>query len=364
MFISRSQSAMLLKLRLRLPSPSYRRATQPVAYFTNQLWEISQKISSIERAAFDELKNEVKMYEAQLRRNARVIDELDVALGFAKLASDMHLTKPKMTDSRSFHVVNGRHPTVEVGLLSSGRVFTPNTVSLSPDSQLHVITGPNMAGKSTLLRQTALIAILAQSGSFVPADHAEIGIVDRLFSRVGAKDDVFRDRSTFMVEMLETADILKKATPNSLAIMDEVGRGTSVRDGLAIAFAVVHHLYFKNNCRALFATHFHELSDMFGCTSDYKGAGAFRKLRFLCTDVQETEIGSFVYSHRLRPGVNKDSHGLKVAQLAGMPPSAVAVAYSAISRLKRDVLAPPFDDQALKALGESLTSDVDTLPGL
>src|SRR5882672_9594504 len=121
-----------------------------------------------------------------------------------------------LSSSRSFHIVNGRHPTVEVGLLSSGRVFTPNTVSLCPDSQLHVITGPNMAGKSTLLRQTALITILAQSGSFVPADHAEVGIVDRLFSRVGAKDDVFRDRSTFMVEMLETADILKKATPNSL----------------------------------------------------------------------------------------------------------------------------------------------------
>jgi DNA mismatch repair ATPase MutS len=173
------------------------------------------------------------MHESQLRRNAQVIDELDVALGFASLAADMHFMRPKITDkcvdlrwdlpkllnlsfSRSFHVVNGRHPTVEVGLLSSGRAFTPNTVSLCPDSQLHVITGPNMAGKSTLLRQTALIAILAQSGSFVPADHAEVGVIDRLFSRVGAKDDLFRDRSTFMVEMLETADILRKATPNSL----------------------------------------------------------------------------------------------------------------------------------------------------
>ena len=173
------------------------------------------------------------MHEVELRRNAQVIDELDVALGFADLAADMHFTRPNMMDrcvglrrdfpmllnisfSRSFHVVNGRHPTVEVGLLASGRAFTPNTVSLSPESQLHIITGPNMAGKSTLLRQTALITILAQAGSFVPADHAEIGIVDRLFSRVGAKDDLFRDRSTFMVEMLETADILRKATPNSL----------------------------------------------------------------------------------------------------------------------------------------------------
>ncbi|KAI9511745.1 muts domain V-domain-containing protein [Russula earlei] len=334
---------------------------QDWARLGSQLWEVSQKIVSMERVAFDVLKNEVKMHELQLRRNARVIDELDVALGFSSLASEMHLTRPKMTNSRSFHVVNGRHPTVEVGLLSSGRVFTPNTVSLCPDSRLHVITGPNMAGKSTLLRQTALIAILAQSGSFVPADHAEVGIVDRLFSRVGAKDDVFRDRSTFMVEMLETADILRKATPNSLVIMDEVGRGTSVRDGLAIAFAVVHHLYFKNRCRALFATHFHELTDMLGCTSDHRGAGAFGKVGFFCTDVQETEIGSFAYSHRLRPGVNKESHGLKVANLAGMPPSAVAIAREAILRLKNDVWLPSLDDHALKALGESLTPDIDTI---
>jgi DNA mismatch repair ATPase MutS len=186
------------------------------------------------------------MHEPQLRQNARVVDELDVTLGFAGLASDMHFIRPNMTDklrcfvvqladltellfSCSFHVVNGRHPTVEIGLLSSGRMFTPNTVSLSPDSQLHIITGPNMAGKSTLLRQTALIAILAQSGSFVPADYAELGIVDRLFSRIGAKDDLFRDRSTFMVEMQETADILKKATPRSL-----VSQSTSVRRELML----------------------------------------------------------------------------------------------------------------------------------
>ncbi|KAI9462307.1 muts domain V-domain-containing protein [Lactarius psammicola] len=324
----------------------------------SELLETSQSIASAEKAAFEALRNEVKMHETQLRRTARVIDELDVTLGFASLASDMHFTRPNMTDDCSFHVVNGRHPTVEIGLLSSGRMFTPNTVSLSPDSQLHVVTGPNMAGKSTLLRQTALIAILAQSGSFVPADYAQVGIVDRLFSRIGAKDDLFRDRSTFMVEMQETADILKKATPRSLVIMDEVGRGTSVRDGLAIAFAVVHHLYFKNDCRALFATHFHELSDMFGCTLDYRGANPFGRIGFFCTDVQETESGSFTYSHRLRPGVNKESHGLKVAQLAGMPPSTVAVARELMARLKSDdVWIPPFREDTLKALGQSLTPD-------
>ncbi|KAH9004188.1 muts domain V-domain-containing protein [Lactarius hatsudake] len=320
----------------------------------SELLETSQNIASVEKAAFEALRNEVKMHETQLRRNARVIDELDVTLGFASLASDMHFTRPNIIDDCTFHVVNGRHPTVEIGLLSSGRMFTPNTVSLSPDSQLHVITGPNMAGKSTLLRQTALIAILAQSGSFVPADYAQVGIVDRLFSRIGAKDDLFRDRSTFMVEMQEAADILKRATPRSLVIMDEVGRGTSVRDGLAIAFAVVRHLYFRNNCRALFATHFHELSDMLGCTSDYRGAGPFGRIGFFCTDVQETEVGSFAYSHRLRPGVNKESHGLKVAQLAGMPPSTVAVAREIMARLKSDeVWIPPLRQDALQALGKS-----------
>jgi len=161
-----------------------------------------------------------------------------------------------------------------------------------------------------------------------------------------------------MVEMQETSDILKKATSRSLVIMDEVGRGTSVRDGLAIAFAVVHHLYFKSNCRALFATHFHELSDMLGCTLDYRGAGPFGRIGFFCTDVQETELGSFAYSHRLRPGVNKESHGLKVAQLAGMPPSTVAVAREIMARLKSDdVWIPSFREDALQALGKSLTPD-------
>ncbi|KAI0308058.1 muts domain V-domain-containing protein [Multifurca ochricompacta] len=330
------------------------------AQLGSELLETSQRIASSERAAFEVLRSEVTIYyEPQLRRNARVVDELDVVLGFANLASEMHFTRPSMTDNHSFHIVNGRHPTVELGLLSSGRGFTPNTVSLSQDCQLHIITGPNMAGKSTLLRQTALIAILAQSGSFVPADRAEIGIVDRLFSRVGAKDDLFRDRSTFMVEMLETADILRKATPKSLVIMDEVGRGTSVRDGLAIAFAVAHHLYFKNNCRALFATHFHELTDILGCTTDYRGAGAFRKIGFFCTDVQETELGSFAYSHRLRPGVNRESHGLKVAQLAGMPPSAIAVANKTMLHLKSNICIPSSGDGALNSLRKSLMSDDD-----
>jgi len=234
---------------------------------------------------------------------------------------------------------NGRHPTVELGLLDAGRVFTPNSVTLSSESRLHVITGPNMAGKSTLLRQTALIAIIAQTGSYVPADHAHIGIVDKVFSRVGAKDDLFRDRSTFMVEMLETAEILRSATWRSLVIMDEVGRGTTVADGLAIAFATVNHLYHVNRCRSLFATHFHELADMLGFSANLDDSGqsepsAFPHIGFFCTDVDEIEDERFAYSYRLRPGVNRDSHGLKVARLAGMPESAMDIAGEALRYLR------------------------------
>ena len=170
----------------------------------------------------------------QLRQNAQLIDELDVSISFALLAVEMNFVRPEIVEesvissfrycaspkaflcSDSYSVVNGRHPSVEIGLLSSGRQYTPNSVEMTPSSNVHIITGPNMAGKSTLLRQTALIAILAQVGSFVPADFARIGVVDRLFSRIGAKDDLFRDRSTFMVEMLETADILRRATDKSL----------------------------------------------------------------------------------------------------------------------------------------------------
>lgn len=195
--------------------------------------------------------------------------------------------------STSYHVVNGRHPTVELGLLTAGRTFTPNTVSFTLGEPLHIITGPNMAGKSTLLRQTALIAVLAQTGSFVPADNAEMGIIDRVFSRVGAKDDLFHDRSTFMVEMLETAEILRRATPQSLVIMDEVGRGTTVNDGLAIAFATVHHLLTVNRCRALFATHFHELADMLGYSENHRGHGVFSGISFFCTDIDELQASFF-----------------------------------------------------------------------
>lgn len=310
--------------------------------FFNQEWhilgskiiDINTQILGAEKDAFDVLRNEVKTHVLYLRKNARIMDELDVIIGFAQLAEDLKFVKPTLDESTNYDVVNGRHPSVEIGLLGSGRVFTPNTVSLSSTSRAHIITGPNMAGKSTLLRQTAVITILAQIGSFVPADRATIGIVDRLFSRIGAKDDLFRDRSTFMVEMTETADILKNATDRSLVIMDEVGRGTTVQDGLAIAFATVYHLYRINRSRVLFATHFHELADMLGYFEKQPKTESFSEIDFFCTDVHVTADGHFTYSHRLRPGVNRDSHGLKVAALAGIPSSALAVAEGTLRYMK------------------------------
>ncbi|KAG1783726.1 muts domain V-domain-containing protein [Suillus placidus] len=314
----------------------------------NQLVETATAITNAEKEAFSMLRNEVKAFATHLRRNARIMDELDVTLGFAILAAELRFTRPVITDNMTYEVTNGRHPTVELGLLTSGRNFTPNSVVLERTSRLHIITGPNMAGKSTFLRQAALIAILAQTGSFVPADHAIIGVVDKLFSRVGAKDDLFRDRSTFMVEMLETAEILRRATPMSLVIMDEVGRGTTVKDGLAIAFAAVHYLVTQNQCRALFATHFHELADMLGYSDSHRGGGVFKEVGFFCTDDNH-----FAYSHRLRPGVNRDSHGLKVAQLAGMPESVVLLAKQALDALKGQ---DHIGSQQLSSLGQSLTS--------
>ncbi|KAF9270425.1 hypothetical protein L218DRAFT_993042 [Marasmius fiardii PR-910] len=314
-----------------------------------QIFNAALALSAAERDAFEGLRQEITSHASNLRRNARVLDELDVTLAFADLAAEMNFVRPTLIDEPRYHTENGRHPSVELGLLTSGKVFTPNSVQLTPTSNLHIITGPNMAGKSTLLRQTALITILAQTGSFVPADSATIGIVDKLFSRVGAKDDLFHDRSTFMVEMLETAEILRRATPRSLVIMDEVGRGTTVNDGLAIAFAAIHHLVSVNQCRALFATHFHELSDMLGFSHSGQGTGIFRNVAFYYT-----EDGYFAYSYRLRRGVNRDSHGLKVAQLAGMPEAAISVARDVLEALRKQKLQN-HNPQQLTSLGQLVT---------
>lgn len=279
-----------------------------------------------------------------LRRNAGVIDDLDVACSGAILAKERNLVRPILDNSTSMTVIAGRHMTVEASLEASGRSFTPNDCflglpsSTSPETNesIHILTGPNMAGKSTYLRTLAHLPILAQTGHFVPATHANLGLVDAVFSRIGASDDLAHDQSTFMVEMVEAAAILRRAGPKSLVVMDEVGRGTTPEDGLAVGYAVLERLKSKGCGRVLFATHFHALAEEGIC-------GAWEEVACWCTRVVEEGgegegIGdggrrSFRFDHKVRRGVNRDSHALRVARLAGMPEESVMVA----ARVLRDI---------------------------
>lgn len=282
-----------------------------------------------ESNVFGRLREAVLQNIVKLRRNASVLDELDIFISFSSLAFEKGWTRPTLTASSVHKIIGGRHPTVEGGLEGEGRTFVTNDLILSPAQPAWLITGPNMAGKSTFLRQNALITILAQIGSYVPASYAELGIVDQIFSRVGSADNLFRDQSTFMVEMLETANILKSATNRSFVIMDEIGRGTTPEDGTAVAFAVLHHLYHTNKCRVLFATHFHAIADM-AQSEGLEGVGVY------CTDVLEDKDGrgGFMYIHKLRKGVNRRSHALKVARLAGVPEEAIAIARQVLQKEK------------------------------
>ncbi|KAK7431038.1 MutS protein 1 [Neonectria magnoliae] len=291
-----------------------------------RLDQVRVQIRAEEQAVFHSLREHVVRNLVKLRRNAAVLDELDVATSFAKLALEQNLVRPTLNNTTCHTIVGGRHPTVEGGLFEQGRSFVRNDclVGSPKDGRVWFITGPNMAGKSTFLRQNALITILAQIGCYVPASYAELGIVDAIFSRVGSADNLYRDQSTFMVEMLETAQILKHATPRSFVIMDEIGRGTTPEDGTAVAFACLHHLATINQCRTLFATHFHGVADLAaaeGLCNENHGP-----VQMYCTDVEEDGEGGFVYVHKLRKGVNRESHCLKVARLAGLPETAIGVA--------------------------------------
>jgi DNA mismatch repair ATPase MutS len=278
--------------------------------------QIKTQLRAEERRIFQELRDLVVMNVVKLRHNAAVLDELDVACSAATLAAEQNLVRPVLNNGTGHQIIGGRHATVQLGLEGLGRAFVTNDCFVGEPQRIWLITGPNMAGKSTFLRQNALISVLAQTGFYVPAESAEIGIVDRIFSRIGSADNLYQDQSTFMVEMLETATILKHATPRSFVIMDEVGRGTTPEDGIAVGYACLHHLYYTNRCRTLFATHFHVLTDM---TKGWESIG------YYCNDVTETDTGAFSYVHRLRPGVNKQSHALKVAQLAGTSHASLAL---------------------------------------
>ena len=275
---------------------------------------------------------------------AEAIARIDVAASNAQRAVEGGWCSPHITDEPCLEIEAGRHPVVEAALSDTGERFVANDLRLGPDDHLWLITGPNMGGKSTFLRQAALVAVLAQSGSFVPASNATVGIVDKLFSRVGASDNLARGRSTFMVEMVETAAILSQATPQSLVILDEIGRGTSTYDGLAIAWAVVEAMHDQVQCRTLFATHYHELTRLAG--------------RLDCLSLHNVRArewkGDLVLLHEVADGAADRSYGIAVAKLAGLPPAVVARARSVLAKLEagRDAtggIAAGLDDLPLFA---------------
>ncbi len=282
----------------------------------------------IEKGHFEELRRDVLNNAHNINVLASALAEIDLNTALADLSRAEGWNRPKVDTSRAFDIRNGRHPVVEAALRSqSGAAFVANDCDLSAEdsAQIWLLTGPNMAGKSTFLRQNALIALLAQMGSYVPADSAHIGVVSQLFSRVGASDDLARGRSTFMVEMVETAAILNQADDRALVILDEIGRGTATYDGLSIAWATLEHLHEANKCRALFATHYHELTALSGKLTGVENA---------TVAVKEWE-GEVIFLHEVRRGAADRSYGVQVAQLAGLPQSVVARARVVLEALEK-----------------------------
>lgn len=283
--------------------------------------EISEKrevlinqILSYERKIIDSLRQEALVNMPEIRNASRCSDFLDVIASFAKVAHENHWVRPTFSDEPVIDIKNGRHPVVEASLKSGSLMFVPNDTSLGIDGRLWVILGPNMGGKSTFLRQNALIVVLAQMGSFVPASHATLGLVDRLFTRIGASDDIYSDLSTFMVEMTEISYILANATKNSLAIVDEIGRGTSGNEGLAISYASLLTLVQDNQCRTLFATHYgKELTDLLD-----RDQMSQSQIRFYKTKVKQGS-DKLLFDRKLEPGISERSFAIEVAKLAGFP---------------------------------------------
>ena len=277
--------------------------------YENKVFTANEKILAIEKDIFENLVSKVIEYSNQIKENASAIAEIDVISALAQLASDTDFCRPTITDKNEINIKAGRHPVVEK-FLSSGE-FHPNDLNLNDKRLQAIITGPNMAGKSTYLRQTALIVLMAQIGSYVPAESAEIGVVDRIFTRVGASDNLLRGQSTFMVEMMETSAILKNATKKSLLIVDEIGRGTSTFDGLSLAWSILEFINMKIGARTLFATHYHELTDL-----DSIHEGIFN----LNVGVKHDEkTGNMVFLHEINEGPASKSYGIEVARLAGLP---------------------------------------------
>jgi DNA mismatch repair protein MutS len=281
----------------------------------------------IEKRHYHGLKAEILERSAPIALAARALAEIDLAAAFADLSAGENWCEPQMDDSRAFRVTGGRHPVVERALRREGQPFVANDCALTEAETpaIWLLTGPNMAGKSTFLRQNALIVLLAQAGSHVPATEAQIGLVSQLFSRVGASDDLARGRSTFMVEMVETAAILNQADDRALVILDEIGRGTATYDGLSIAWATLEHLHEVNRCRALFATHYHEMTALAGKLAGVENA---------TVSVKEWE-GDVIFLHEVRKGAADRSYGVQVARLAGLPASVIERAKVVLEALEK-----------------------------
>jgi DNA mismatch repair protein MutS len=314
-----------------------------VRFTTTELGELEAKIvNAAERALaleleiFERLVHAVAAASADIKEAANAIAALDVACTLAALAAERDYVRPEVDASLAFAITGGRHPVVEQMLAADGGPFIANDCDLSPPAdanagRIWIVTGPNMAGKSTFLRQNALIAILAQMGSFVPARAAHIGVVDRLFSRVGAADDLARGHSTFMVEMVETAAILNQAGERALVILDEIGRGTATFDGLSIAWATIEHLHQSNRCRALFATHFHEMTAL---------AAQLPRLHNATMRVKEWQ-GDVVFLHEVVAGAADRSYGIQVAKLAGLPSSVIERAKAVLAQIEAEDRVSP-----------------------
>jgi DNA mismatch repair protein MutS len=321
--------------------------TTELADMEKQMASASDRALAIELALFETLVNQVLARSLELEQTAKALAALDVATASAQLANSRYYCRPVITDDTRFTITAGRHPVVERAL-ADNTPFIANDCKLEKGSHLWLLTGPNMAGKSTFLRQNAHIAIMAQAGLFVPADNAEIGIIDRLFSRVGASDDLARGRSTFMVEMVETATILNQSTSRSLVILDEIGRGTATWDGLSIAWACLEYLHNNIGCRALFATHYHELTSLTGQLSG---------LRCHAMQVKEWQ-GDIVFLHEVGEGAADKSYGVHVAKLAGLPHTVIKRAAHLVSEMETGALTAEQDDGTIASFCAAKTRGI------
>jgi DNA mismatch repair protein MutS len=342
------------KANLHLAPPDYERkqtlvnaerfTTPELKEYEGKVLDAQEKMVEIERRLFAELRTAIAGESRRIRQTALAVAEIDVLASFAAQAANRNYCRPRFDDSSDIEIVEGRHPVIEqLDLSGVSDRFIPNDLFLNGTTHsVLVITGPNMGGKSTYLRQAALIVLMAQMGSFVPARSARLGLVDRVFTRIGASDNLARGRSTFMVEMTETAAILNTATPRSLILLDEVGRGTSTYDGLAIAWAAIEYIHAETRAKTLFATHYHELTELADRLSGVKN---------FHVSVKESG-GGIVFLRKVAEGPADKSYGIEVAKLAGLPSDVIhrarevlaeheSAERSAVTHLARDESAGP-----------------------